>query len=466
MKKAFGFPLILLLFITEAVWAQLPDFTDLAEKQGPAVVNISTTQLVRREGSPHAMPNLPENDPFWDFFRRFMPPEGHGGGPREEAKRGAGSGFIISSDGYILTNAHVVEDAEDLTVRLTDKREFPAKVIGADERTDIALIKIDAANLPGVKIGNPDALRVGEWVIAIGSPFGFDNSVTAGIVSAKGRSLPQENYVPFIQTDVAVNPGNSGGPLFNMSGEVVGVNSQIISRSGGYMGLSFAIPIDVALEVADQLKKHGKVSRGRLGVIIQEVTADLAKSFGLPRPMGALISDVEQDGPADKGGLEASDIILKFDGHTVESSIDLPRMVGAIRPGSRVPVEVWRKGSSKIVQVTVGELPDDTNVSDQPFKSSKRADKAGFVLSEIPEAKKKMLEIDHGVHVEEVQGAAARADIRSGDIILAVNNEPVKSVEHFTEILSKAKRGQTVALLIRRGKGSQYIPLTIPAEGE
>jgi serine protease Do len=466
MKMLLSLPVALLLFVAQVAWAQLPDFTELAERQGPSVVNISTTQLVRRERSPHAMPNLPENDPFWDFFRRFMPPEGRGEGPREEAKRGAGSGFIVSADGYILTNAHVVEEAEDLTVQMTDKREFPAKVIGADERTDIALIKIEAANLPYVKIGNPDLLRVGEWVVAIGSPFGFENSVTAGIVSAKGRSLPQENYVPFIQTDVAVNPGNSGGPLFNMRGEVVGVNSQIISRSGGYMGLSFAIPIDVALEVADQLKKQGKVSRGRLGVIIQEVTADLAKSFGLSKPTGALVSDVERDGPADKGGLEVSDIILKFDGRTVMNSIDLPRMVGATRAGSRVPVEVWRKGKIKVLQVTVGELPDDTAARETPFESAKRADKAGFVLSNIPAGKLKTLDIDHGVQVEDVEGPAARAGIRSGDIILAVNNEPVKSVDHFSEILSNAKRGQTIALLIKRGRGSHYIPLTVPTNGD
>ncbi len=310
--------------------AQLPDFTDLVEKQGATVVNISTTQTVRSPlGSPQA-PQLQEDDPFYEFFRRFVPNPG----PREFQNNSLGSGFIISTDGYILTNAHVVEAADEINVKLNDKREFKAKVIGSDKRTDIALIKIEATGLPAVRFGDPNKLKVGEWVIAIGSPFGFENSVTAGIVSAKGRSLPQENFVPFIQTDAAVNPGNSGGPLFNMAGEVIGINSQIYSRTGGFMGLSFAIPIDVANDIATQLKTGGRVTRGRIGVVIQPVTRELAESFGLPKPAGALVSSVEKGSPAEKAGIEAGDVILKFNGRDVTSSEDLPRLVGGTKPGS------------------------------------------------------------------------------------------------------------------------------------
>ncbi|OGS93081.1 MAG: protease Do, partial [Gallionellales bacterium GWE2_58_10] len=314
LKKFYGLAALMtgMFFISLAQANGLPDFTELVEKQGPAVVNVSTTQIIRNA---QGFPNIPENDPFYEFFRRFAPQM-----PREQESQSLGSGFIISADGYIMTNAHVVDSADKITVRLTDKREFSAKVIGADKRTDVALLKIEATGLPKVTVGDPDKLRVGEWVIAIGSPFGFDSSVTAGIVSAKGRSLPQENFVPFIQTDVAINPGNSGGPLFNMNGEVVGINSQIYTRSGGSMGLSFAIPIDVATQVTDQLRASGKVTRGRIGVMIQELTSELAESFGLSKPVGALISHVEKDGPADKAGIEASDVILKFDGKLVDSS--------------------------------------------------------------------------------------------------------------------------------------------------
>jgi serine protease Do len=315
----------------------LPDFADLVEKQGPAVVNVSTTSTSRGGG---AQSPVPEDDPFYDFFRRFGPPQ-----PKDYETRSLGSGFIVSADGYILTNAHVVDMADDVTVKLNDKREFKAKVIGADKRTDVAVIKIEATGLPAVRIGDPEKLRVGEWVLAIGSPFGFESTVTAGIVSAKGRSLPQENYVPFIQTDVAINPGNSGGPLFNLKGEVVGINSQIYSRTGGFMGLSFAIPIDVAMDISNQLRTAGRVSRGRIGVVIQEVTKELAESFGLPRPNGALVNSVEKGGPAEKAGIEASDVILKFDGKTVTSSSDLPRIVAQTRPGSKVTAQIWHKGA-------------------------------------------------------------------------------------------------------------------------
>ncbi len=336
---------VLCVVLLLPLWAraQLPDFTDLVEKQGPAVVNISTTQTVRSQLGAPQMPQLQEDDPFYEFFRRFVPNPG----PREFQNNSLGSGFIISADGYILTNAHVVEAADEINVKLNDKREFKAKVIGSDKRTDIALIKIDAAGLPSVKFGDPNKLRVGEWVIAIGSPFGFENTVTAGIVSAKVRSLPQENFVPFIQTDAAVNPGNSGGPLFNMRGEVVGINSQIYSRTGGFMGLSFSIPIDVANDIATQLKTTGKITRGRIGVVIQPVTKELAESFGLPKPAGALVSSVEKGSPADKAGIEAGDVILKFDGKPVTSSEDLPRLVGATKPATKVAVQ--KLSSSRIL---------------------------------------------------------------------------------------------------------------------
>jgi serine protease Do len=317
----------------------LPDFTELVERQGAAVVNISTTQTVRSNQRGAQPFPFDENDPMYEFFRRFIPRQpgmpGLPGTPRQFESRSLGSGFVVSADGYILTNAHVVDSADEILVRLTDKREFKARVIGADKRTDVALIKIDATALPTVRLGDPGLLKVGEWVVAIGSPFGFDNSVTAGIVSAKGRSLPQENYVPFIQTDVAVNPGNSGGPLFNMRGEVVGINSQIYSRSGGFMGISFAIPIDVAMDVQAQLRASGKVSRGRIGVVIQEVTKELAESFGLSQAQGAAVNAVEKGGPAEKAGIEPGDVILKFDGKPIASSGDLPRIVGSSKPGSR-----------------------------------------------------------------------------------------------------------------------------------
>src|SRR5437868_10161289 len=343
----------------------LPDFTRVVEEQGNAVVNISTTQAVRRSA---ALPQVPgmEDEEVLEFFRRFIPRQpgpgqpgpGQGPAPRAES-RSLGSGFVISQDGYVLTNAHVVEGADEITVKFTDKREFKAKVIGADKRTDIALIKIEASGLPAVCFGDPQKLKVGEWVVAIGSPFGFDNTVTAGIVSAKGRSLPQENFVPFIQTDVAINPGNSGGPLFNMRGEVVGINSQIYGRTGGFMGLSFAIPADVAIDVLKQLKDKGRVARGRIGVVIQEVSRELATSFGLDRARGALVNSVEKGSPAEKAGIEASDIIVAFDGKAVESSSDLPRLVGGTRPGSSATVEVWRKGATKKLALTVAELPEE-----------------------------------------------------------------------------------------------------------
>jgi serine protease Do len=455
MLKRFVFALFFLVPVATA--AQLPDFTDLVEKQGPTVVNISTTQSARSALAPQ-IPNLPEDDPFYEFFRRFIPSPG----PREFQSQSLGSGFIISNDGYILTNAHVVDAADEITVKLNDKREFKAKVIGADRRTDIALLKIDASGLHAVRVGDPGRLRVGEWVVAIGSPFGFENTVTAGIVSAKGRSLPQENFVPFIQTDVAVNPGNSGGPLFNMRGEVVGINSQIYSRTGGFMGLSFAIPIDVANDIAQQLRSTGKVTRGRIGVVIQPITKELAESFGLSKPMGALVNSVEKGGPADKAGIESGDVILRFDGKSVASSEDLPRVVGGTRPGSKVSVQLWRNKAAREVQVTVAELQDDRTA-----RQSKRGGKPpatsqyGLALADLSEAQRKELKVDGGVLVENAQGAAARAGIRRGDVILAVNNQDVKSVEQFKELMSQSEKGRIVALLVRRGANSLYIPFRV-----
>jgi serine protease Do len=433
----------------------LPDFTDLVEKQGPAVVNVSTTSTAHAG----AQSPVPEDDPFYDFFRRFGPPQ-----PRDYETRSLGSGFIVSADGYILTNAHVVDMADDVTVKLNDKREFKAKVIGADKRTDVAVIKIEATGLPAVRIGDPEKLRVGEWVLAIGSPFGFESTVTAGIVSAKGRSLPQENYVPFIQTDVAINPGNSGGPLFNLKGEVVGINSQIYSRTGGFMGLSFAIPIDVAMNVSNQLRATGRVSRGRIGVVIQEVTKELAESFGLPKASGALVNSVEKGGPADKAGIEASDVILKFDGKEVASSSDLPRIVAQSRPGSKATAQVWRKGSARDVTITVGEMPEE-KVAQRPGKKESKPGnvvaRLGLTLSELNAEQRKELALSGGLLVEDVQGAAAKAGIRRGDVLLAINNQDVKSVDQLNGLLGQFEKARSVALLIRRGDSALYVPLRL-----
>ena len=459
------FMLFAIMLLPLSVAAQLPDFTELVEKQGPTVVNISTTQTVRNPLGVPQIPQLQEDDPFYEFFRRFIPNPG----PREFQNNSLGSGFIISADGYILTNAHVVEAADEITVKLTDKREFKAKVIGSDRRTDIALIKIEGSALPAVKFGDPNRLKVGEWVVAIGSPFGFDNTVTAGIVSAKGRSLPQENFVPFIQTDAAVNPGNSGGPLFNMRGEVVGINSQIYSRTGGYMGLSFAIPIDVANDIANQLKTTGKVMRGRIGVVIQPVTKELAESFGLAKPAGALVSAVEKGSPADKAGIEAGDVILKFDGKNVNSSDDLPRLVGSTKPGSKASVQLMRNKATRDVSVVVGEMQDEARTAQrQPQRRgpggkppAEPVSRFGMTLSEPTAQQREQLRITGGVLVEEAQGAAARAGIRRGDIILAVNNQDVKSLEQFGQLMGQFEKGRTVALLVRRGTNALYIPFRI-----
>ncbi|MBL8398813.1 MAG: DegQ family serine endoprotease [Candidatus Accumulibacter sp.] len=448
----------------------LPDFTELVEKQGPAVVNISTTQTLRNNARGAQPFPFDENDPMFEFFKRFFPRQpgspGFPGLPREQESRSLGSGFIIGPEGYIMTNAHVVDAADEILVRLTDKREFKARVIGADKRTDVALLKIDANGLPSVRLGDPGVLRVGEWVVAIGSPFGFDNSVTAGIVSAKGRSLPQENYVPFIQTDVAVNPGNSGGPLFNLKGEVVGINSQIYSRSGGFMGISFAIPIDVAMEVQTQLRAHGKVSRGRIGVVIQEVTKELADSFGLNKVQGAAVNAVEKGGPADRAGVEAGDVILRFDGKPISTSSDLPRIVGGSKPGSKVPMQLWRKGSLKEVSVVVAEIPEEKSAS-RVAKTAKPAERPanrlGLVLSETSAEQRRELKINGGLLIEEVRSGAARVDLRPGDIILALisrgENIELKSVDQFNRLLAQFDKSANVTLLIRRGEQQTFVTI-------
>ena len=441
-----------------ALAKELPDFTDLVEKQGAVVVNISTTQTIRNSQS---FPNIPENDPFYDFFKRFAPQM-----PREQESQSLGSGFFISQDGYIMTNAHVVDRADKITVRLTDKREFRAKIIGADKRTDVALLKIEASGLPIVTKGDPNKLKVGEWVVAIGSPFGFDSSVTAGIVSAKGRTLPRDNFVPFIQTDVAINPGNSGGPLFNMSGEVVGINSQIYTRSGGSMGLSFAIPIDVAMQVADQLRTSGKVVRGRIGVTIQELTRELAESFGLSKPSGALISSVEKNAPADKAGIEASDVILKFDGKPVDNSTDLPRMVAATKPGSKVVIELWRKGATKKVTVEIAQMPEEGSLvrsaTNQDESSPQAISRLGITVSELSKEQQQELQVTGGLVVEDVDGTAARAaGLHQGDILLAVGNVQIRSLAHLNDFLKQVPNGRNVALLVRRGDSALYVAIRL-----
>ncbi len=463
--------LALCLFCVPA-WGQvrgLPDFTELAEKQGVAVVNISSTQVAR--SAPATPFPFDENDPAFEFFRRFIPRHPGGAMPREFESKSLGSGFVISADGYVLTNAHVVDGADEVTVRLTDKREFKAKLVGADKRTDVALLKIEASGLPMVRLADPAQLKVGEWVVAIGSPFGFENSVTAGIVSAKGRSLPQENYVPFIQTDVAINPGNSGGPLFNMRGEVVGINSQIYSRSGGYMGVSFAIPIDVAMEVQQQLRASGKVSRGRLGVVIQEVSKELAESLGLNKAMGAVVSAVEKGGPAEKAGLEPGDVILKFDGRTITSSADLPRQVAATRPGTRALVQVWRKGATRELAVSVGELVEERGAAGRPLRNARpiepvAANRLGLVVVELSAEQKRDLKINAGLLVEEVRGSAGRVDLRPGDIILAVISKgattELKSLEQFNKLLGQFDKGSNVTLLIRRGELQTFVTIKSP----
>src|SRR5690554_3491156 len=441
----------------------LPDFGDLVDAVSPAVVNIS---VVRRQQAGAGGPN----DPMFDLLRRFgvpVPDMPQQQGPQQrgpQISRGIGSGFIISDDGYVLTNAHVVSERgadTEVTVRLLDRREFKARVIGTDPRTDIAVLKIDATGLPTVRLGDPEKARVGEWVVAVGSPFGFDSTVTAGIISAKARRLPSETYVPFIQTDVAINPGNSGGPLFNLAGEVIGINAQIYSRSGGFMGISFAIPIDVAMGVKDQLVEHGRVQRGRLGVLIQPVDQDLAQNFGLSEPHGALISRVEPDSAAQKAGLQPGDIITGVEGVRVADSADLPRIIGEKRPGTRVTLDVWRERRNMRVTAVLDEMPGDDEPAATPSvpQESDSIDRLGLRGRDIDPTEARRLGIPGGVLVEDVSGAAAKAGIRSGDIVLALNSQGVANVAELRARVKAA--GKRFALLVQRGDGRLYLPVTL-----
>ena len=442
----------------------LPDFTDLVDQVGPSVVNIRTVERVKAsaQGGP--------DEQMLEFFKRFgipvppnMPrsprPDRNQPDADEDQPRGVGSGFILTTDGFVMTNAHVVEGADEVIVTLTDKREFKAKIIGADKRSDVAVVKIEATGLPAVKVGDLSRLRVGEWVIAIGSPFGLENTVTAGIVSAKQRDTG--DYLPFIQTDVAINPGNSGGPLINMRGEVIGINSQIYSRSGGFQGISFAIPMDEAARVADQLRATGKVTRGRIGVQIDQVSKEVAESIGLGKTQGALVRGVESGAPAEKAGIEAGDIILKFDGKSIEKSSDLPRLVGNVKPGTKAVVTVFRRGVTKELTVTIAEIEPEkparkTSAAEPKAKAPAQLQVLGLGLSEVTDAQKKELKIKGGAKVDTVEGAGARAGLREGDVIVAIANTEVTSVKEFEAAVAKADKTKTINLLFRRGELAQF----------
>lgn len=438
----------------------VPDFVELVEQYSPAVVSINATPA-EQEPLPEAdiLPQLPipEDSPFYEYFKRFF--DQLPNMPHRPPRTSLGSGFIISADGHILTNTHVIQEAEKITVGLSDRRELSAKVVGKDPRSDIALLKIEAENLPVVKIGDSRKLKVGQWVLAIGSPFGFEHSATQGIISALGRSLPSDTYVPFIQTDAAVNPGSSGGPLFNLDGEVIGINSQIYSRTGGYMGLSFAVPINVAMDVAEQLQTHGKVSRGWLGVMIQEVTPDLARSFGLDRPRGALVSQVMEDSPAQKAGLKPGDIIVSFNGTPINRSAELPPLVGRIRPGTMVPVTVIRDDAERTLKVQIEELPEEPvqRAAVEPTRNRLNVSVANLT----PEQREQ--QDVQGVLVEEVgPGPAAQAGIQAGDIIIRLDNQAVNNVAEFEQLVKELPTGKPIPVLIQRGKGALFLALTIP----
>ena len=440
----------------------LPDFTDLVDQVGPSVVNIRT---VEKASARSGIPGMDEE--MLEFFKRFgvpipnMPRQQRPQNPQPEEPqpRGVGSGFILTSDGFVMTNAHVVDGAEEVIVTLTDKREFKAKLVGADKRTDVAVVKIDATGLPAVKVGDLNRLRVGEWVMAIGSPFGLENTVTAGIVSAKQRDTG--DYLPFIQTDVAINPGNSGGPLINMRGEVVGINSQIYSRSGGFMGISFAIPMDEAIRVSDQLRATGRVTRGRIGVQIGPVSREVAESIGLGKAQGALVTGIEAGSPADKGGVEAGDVITRFDGKPIEKVADLPRLVGNTKPGSKSTVTVFRRGASRDLGITIAEIEPEkpavkTSEREEKPKASAAAQQMGLAVTDVTDAQKKELKIKGGVVVAAATDAAARAGLREGDIILAVANTEINGTKEFEAVLAKVDKTKPVNVLYRRGEWAQY----------
>lgn len=444
----------------------LPDFTDLVEQVGPSVVNIRTLEKARNSPAGGATNDEEMQELFRRFFGVPIPnaprPSPRQNRPQEDAQpRGVGSGFILSADGFIMTNAHVVEGADEVMVTLTDKREFKARIVGADKRTDVAVVKIQASGLPAVKVGDVSRLRVGEWVMAIGSPFGLENTVTAGIVSAKQRDTG--DYLPFIQTDVAINPGNSGGPLINMRGEVVGINSQIYSRSGGFMGISFAIPMDEAMRVSEQLRSTGRVSRGRIGVQIAQVSKEVAESIGLGKAQGVLVQGVEEGAPAEKAGVEAGDIITRFDGKPIEKPADLPRAVGNTKPGSKVNITVFRRGTYKDLSITVSEMEAEKVAAAAPVPEKKvPANNSagqfwGLAVSDLTDAQKKEFRVRGGVRVDAATDTAAKAGIREGDLILGIANAEVASLKEFEQIMSKLDKNRPASILIRRGDGAQYV---------
>ncbi|MDA1034312.1 MAG: DegQ family serine endoprotease [Proteobacteria bacterium] len=462
-KTVISLFVILFPLISNSV--TLPNFTELAENQGKTVVNI--TSIKNTMIQPGNTPPFPYDEHLQEFFKRFgipgfpggIPPNGNT--PQEKQVIGTGSGFIIDTKGIVITNAHVVNDADTVIVKLSDQREIQAEVLGVDKRTDVAVLKIKADNLPKVNIGDPSKLKVGEWVAAIGSPFGLESTMTVGIVSALGRNLPQENYVPFIQTDVAINPGNSGGPLFNTFGEVVGINSQIYSRTGGYMGLSFAIPIDVAIDVAEQLQKDGKVSRGWLGIAIQEISKELSESFGMKTTQGALVAGVEKESPADKGGLKPGDVVIKFNEKDIKISSDLPKFVSATKPNTKASVAILRQGKEQSLSITIGEMPTDEMVVARKNPDQIQKNRIGLVVKDLTPQQKKQIKENTGVIVVESADASLNAGIRKGDVILGLNNNPITSAQSFNQAVQKIAKGKTIALLVYRNGDTLYVPIKI-----
>lgn len=463
-KSAAAAILVLGVILAAPAPAQkLPDFSELVSRNSAGVVNISTTQTLSRESLPRdfEIPDLPEDSPFRDFFKRFLDelPE------HRRNTQSLGSGFVLSSDGYILTSAHVIKDASEIVVRFKDRREFEAEVVGQDERSDVALLKVPATDLNPLDIGDPGELDVGEWVLAIGSPFGFESTATAGIVSAKGRSLPNENYVPFIQTDVAINPGNSGGPLFDLDGQVVGINSQIFSRTGGFMGLSFAIPIDMAMNVVDQLRTKGRVTRGWLGILIQDVTRELAESFDMGKPIGALVARVLPDSPAEQAGIEVGDVIVEYDDRQVSTSAALPPMVGSTKVGSTVEVKIIREGEPKRLEITISELPEDDELKLSRGGGGQDGVIEGLdiVVSELTPDQKENLDGKPGVYVESVDGGGtgAQAGLRKGDVLLRFNNVEIEDVAHLQQMVDEVEAGKSVAVLVQRRGSPLFLALKI-----
>jgi len=471
------FLFVLMSFNVSAKVSGLPDFTSLVEEYSDAVVNISTTQKIKKGNNPlHKIPGIPKDGPLGDLFRRFFEQQNYKKNSysssdntpyikTRQTNDSLGSGFIIDSDGYVVTNYHVVKNADEIIVRLKDRRELKATVVGSDARSDIALLKIEADNLPVVKIGSSANLKVGSWVMAIGSPFGFDHSVSVGVVSATGRTLPSESYVPFIQTDVAINPGNSGGPLFNLDGEVIGINSQIYSRTGGFMGLSFAIPIDVATDIVEQLKRNGHAKWGWLGVLIQDVNKELAESFGMENPMGAVVLKVLDDTPAKKAGIEVGDVITHFNNHVINRSSDLPLAVGRSPIGDRVKVKIIRDGKQKNLKVKIAELPTEEKLADKSKPKEAKSNRLNIKVVGLTKEQKKRANVENGVLVQSVdEGPASKAGIRRGDVLLKLNGKTVKNVKQFLKIVKNIPEDKWIRVLIQRGDSPRYIPLKIGDE--